>query len=55
MLPEQGVIPVSITRAGRAALPTPEIILESGDLLHLSATLEGIESLRAHLGRRMEQ
>jgi trk system potassium uptake protein TrkA len=54
MLPEQGVIPVSITRAGRAELPAPEVVLESGDLLHLSATLEGIEALRERLDRRGE-
>ncbi len=39
-------IPVSITRAGRASLPTPETIVESGDVLHVSATLDGVEALR---------
>jgi trk system potassium uptake protein TrkA len=52
ILPAQGVIPVSLTRAGRAELPSPDIVLKSGDLLHLSATLEGIEALRAHLSKK---
>jgi hypothetical protein len=30
------------------------VVLESGDLLHLSATLEGIEALRERLDRRGE-
>jgi trk system potassium uptake protein len=54
MLPDHGIVPVSITRAGRAELPVLEMVLASGDLLHLSATLEGIEALRVQLSRRME-
>lgn len=54
MLPPQGVIAVSVTRAGRSELPAPDMRLESGDLLHLSATLEGVEALRAHLKTRTE-
>ncbi len=45
------VLPVSITRAGRAILPVPETILETSDILHVSATLEGIQSLRSQLGQ----
>ena len=52
MLPAQGVIPVSVTRAGRAELPSLDMMLESGDLLHMSATLEGIGALRAHLSKK---
>ncbi len=37
---------VSVTHAGRAALPSPERVLETGDIVHVSATLEGIEALR---------
>ena len=44
-------IPVSVTRAGRAVLPSGNMMLETGDVVHVSATLEGIESLR----RRMDQ
>lgn len=39
-------IPVSITRAGRAMLPNPQMVLETGDVIHVSATLEGVEALR---------
>jgi trk system potassium uptake protein TrkA len=54
ILPAQGVIPVSVTRAGTAQLPAPDMVLESGDVLHVSATLEGIEALRALLNKKME-
>jgi trk system potassium uptake protein TrkA len=43
-------IPVSVTRAGRAMLPTSNMVLEIGDVVHVSATLEGIEALRNHMG-----
>jgi trk system potassium uptake protein TrkA len=46
-LPASGVIAVSLTRAGRAMLPSPEMRLEEGDVLHFGATLEGIEAFRA--------
>jgi trk system potassium uptake protein TrkA len=39
-------LPVALTRAGRAWLPDAETRLEPGDVLHLSATLRGVESLR---------
>lgn len=39
----------ALTRAGRAELPTPEMILKSGDVLTVSATLEGVQALRAKL------
>lgn len=42
-------IPVALTRAGRSFLPSPEIILQQDDILSLSATLEGIQSLRKRL------
>ena len=42
-------IPISVTRAGRAALPSPDMIVESGDILHVSATLDGVESLRSRV------
>jgi len=40
---------VALTRAGKAALPPLDTPLEYGDILHLSATLEGIEKLRGRL------
>lgn len=39
-------IPVSITRAGRAILPTLESVLEAGDIIHFSATMEGAQSMK---------
>ncbi len=40
---------VAVTRAGRALLPSPETRLEAGDLVNLSATLEGIQAVRDRL------
>ncbi len=44
-----GTLPVALARAGRAILPTSETKLESGDMLNVSATFDGIKSLRARL------
>jgi trk system potassium uptake protein TrkA len=41
--------PVAISRAGRAMLPSPSLPLETGDVIHVSATQEGIEGLRKKL------
>lgn len=43
-----GVV-ASVTRAGRAALPTGDIRLATGDVVHISATMEGIDSVRRRL------
>ncbi len=40
---------VALTRSGRAMLPSDEIILEACDVVHLSATPEGVEALQARL------
>lgn len=48
-------LPVALTRAGRALLPTPETRLESGDILHISATFEGVEALRQRLIQTQEK
>lgn len=42
-------VAVSITRAGRAVLPAAEMRLEQGDVIHISATLEGVQSLRSKI------
>lgn len=42
-------IPVSVTRAGRAILPSADMVMQSGDVLHVSATLQGGEALRKKL------
>ena len=41
-----GCVPVALTRGGTARLPAPETVLEEGDVLHVSATFDGIEVLR---------
>lgn len=40
---------VALTRAGKAMLPSHEERLETGDILHLSSTMEGIQALREQL------
>jgi trk system potassium uptake protein TrkA len=42
-------LPVALTRAGRSFLPTTDTLLESCDLLNVSATAEGFAALRASL------
>jgi trk system potassium uptake protein len=37
---------VAFTRAGRSVLPAADLVLVPGDILHVSATLAGIEALR---------
>jgi len=49
LLPADGCLPVALSRAGRASLPGRETRLLGGDVLHVSATLAGIESLRRRL------
>ena len=51
LISEGDYVPVSVTRAGRAVLPSGNMMLETGDVVLVSATLEGIESL----SRRMDQ
>jgi trk system potassium uptake protein TrkA len=41
--------PVSLTHAGRAALPHAGTSLDAGDLLHVSASIAGAATLRARL------
>jgi trk system potassium uptake protein TrkA len=43
------IVVAALTRAGRAELTSPETILKSGDILTVSATLEGVTALRARL------
>lgn len=53
-LGNSGTLPVALTRAGHAVLPTPDIQLKSGDVLNVSATFDGIKSLRTRLGPETE-
>jgi len=41
---------VALTRAGRAMIPPGEMHLAGGDVLHVSATLEGFTAMRRTLG-----
>jgi trk system potassium uptake protein TrkA len=49
LLPAEGCLAIAVTRAGRASLPSHEFRVEAGDVLHLSATWDGVEALRNRL------
>lgn len=55
LIAHQSCLAVSVTRAGRAFLPTNETILETGDALLLSASLDGVQSVRSRLGLIQEE
>lgn len=46
--------PVALSRAGRSSLPEPDMKLETGDMLDVSSTFEGIGALTARLSRNRE-
>jgi trk system potassium uptake protein TrkA len=47
-------LPAALTRAGQAMLPSGDVLLEECDVIHVSATFEGIEALRRRLYREKE-
>jgi trk system potassium uptake protein TrkA len=47
-------VPIAITRSGRAEIPNLDMILQSEDIVHFSATFEGINHLRARLEGKEE-
>jgi len=49
ILPAEETIPVSLTRCGRAMLPSLDMLVEKGDVIHLSATPVGSAALRQQL------
>lgn len=49
LLPDEGCIPIASTRAGQAVLINEEYILQEKDVILVSATFEGITSLRSRL------
>lgn len=49
-----GALPVALTRAGRAILPALDTKFDSGDVLTVSATFDGVKTLRARLDSGME-
>jgi trk system potassium uptake protein len=48
------IVAVALTRAGRAELPSQSATLYQGDILTVSATLEGVKALRAKLQESKE-
>jgi trk system potassium uptake protein TrkA len=42
-------LPVAVTRAGRAGLPGVGTRLQAGDVVHVSATLDGVQAIEARL------
>jgi len=46
--------PVALTRAGRSSLPDVDVKLQTGDVLNVSTTSDGIGALTACLAKRME-
>lgn len=46
--------PVALTRAGQSSLPDADMILQSGDVLNVSATFDGIGALTARLSKKVE-
>ncbi len=44
--------PVSLTRAGRAMIPTLDSIVKTGDVILFSATMDGVYSVRDHLAKK---
>jgi trk system potassium uptake protein TrkA len=53
-LPAENCVPVSVTRAGRASLPTMDTVVREGDVVNLSATLEGIRAVCQKLNEVQE-
>ncbi len=52
LLPPTDCVAAAVTRAGRSRLPAADFLLEAGDIVHVSATLPGIEALRQRLVSR---
>jgi trk system potassium uptake protein TrkA len=47
-------LPVALTRAGRSMIPTSDLRLQTGDVLDISTTYEGISALKACLLKEAE-
>ena len=54
MKPLKDCIPVALSRAGRSSLPDLDATLQTGDLLNVSSTFEGIGALTARLSKKAE-
>ena len=45
---------VAVTRAGRSSLPEMGMALQSGDMINISSTYEGISALTSRLAGKAE-
>src|SRR5215216_5416983 len=52
--PLKNCYPVALSRAGRSSLPEPGMKLQTGDLLNVSSTFEGIGALTTRLSQKAE-
>ena len=52
--PLQQCYPVALSRAGRASLPESTMRLQTGDMLDIGSTFEGIGALTARLSKKAE-
>ena len=50
----KGCYPVALSRAGRSSLPEADTKLQTGDLLNVSSTFDGIGVLTARLSKKAE-
>ncbi|HSQ25598.1 MAG TPA: TrkA family potassium uptake protein [Anaerolineales bacterium] len=51
LMPEAECVLAALTRAGKAILPDCDILLEAGDIVLISATLTGSETIRQRLSQ----
>lgn len=54
LLPEQGCVPISLARAGKAEIATADSVLRAGDYIHIGATMQGATRLRKRMDRKQE-
>jgi trk system potassium uptake protein TrkA len=52
--PLQQCYPVALSRAGRSFLPEANMRLQTGDMLDVSSTFEGIDALTSRLSQKVE-
>lgn len=55
LLPNEGCIPIALTRAGQAALINEDSILQENDIILVSATFAGITSLKSRFNHIREE
>jgi len=54
VVPSSGCAIVALSRAGQATLAGSDTLLREGDILHISATFEGVEAMRSRLHSAQE-